>query len=50
MKKIMTIDEVCGQPDGSFKKFIERQEQEAREHEERRKARIREARKQKEDQ
>jgi hypothetical protein len=45
--KTMTIDEFCGEPEGSFKKFIEKQEQELREQEEWRKARIRAARQKK---
>ena len=40
-----TMDEVCGKPPGSFKKFIAQQDAELREIERERKERIRRARK-----
>lgn len=41
----ITIDEFCGQPEGSFKKFIEKKESFLRQLEQERKERIRKARK-----
>lgn len=43
--KSKTIDEVCGSPPGTFKKFIAKQEEELREVERERKARIAKRRK-----
>lgn len=43
--KAKTIDEVCGSPPGTFKKFIAQQEEELRQAERERKERIRKARK-----
>jgi len=42
--KTMTIDEFCGLPEGSFKKYIEKQTLEWKEIEDERKERIRQAR------
>lgn len=47
VKKLQTIDDFCGQPHGSFKKFIKRQEAEERAREESRQQRIRASRKKK---
>lgn len=43
--KAKTIDEVCNQPAGSFKKFIQREEERLREIERERKQRIQQYRK-----
>ncbi len=41
--KAKTIDEFCGKPPGSFKKFISKQEADLREIERKRKERIRQS-------
>jgi len=43
--KAKTIDEVCGSPPGTFRKFVEKQESELREMERERKERIAKSRK-----